>query len=227
MKGSELDICLSRGYFRSRQNVFTRQYVFFEGTYYPAYWLRVDLANVRFGLKQSRLFRVNEKFSVAIKPFVLTQEVETLYSVYRHSLDFNSFESIEACLMGGAIQTLFDTYIIEIRDGHKLIAGGVFDTGERSVAGILNFYDPDYRKFSLGKYLMLLKIQYAQLHLKAYYYPGYLVGGYSKFDYKLFPCEAATQVLDDSRNQWHPFSWEIVTSLFLDRLAKGHPLAVR
>lgn len=227
MKGSELDICLSRGYFRSRQNVFTRQYVFFEGTYYPAYWLRVDLTNVRFGLKQSRLFRVNEKFSVAIKPFVLTQEVETLYSVYRHSLDFNSFESIEACLMGGAIQTLFDTYIIEIRDGHKLIAGGVFDTGERSVAGILNFYDPDYRKFSLGKYLMLLKIQYAQLHLKAYYYPGYLVGGYSKFDYKLFPCEAATQVLDDSRNQWHPFSWEIVTSLFLDRLAKGHPLAVR
>ncbi len=227
MKGSELDICLSRGYFRSRQDVFTRQYVFFDGKYYPAYWLRVDLANVSFGLKQSRLIRVNQIFSVAIKPFVLNQEVETLYSAYRNSLDFHSFESIEACLMGGATQTLFDTHIIEVRDGGKLIAGGIFDTGERSIAGILNFYDPAYRKLSLGKYLMLLKIQYAQLHHKAYYYPGYLLGGYSKFDYKLFPCEAATQVLDESSNHWHPFSWEIVTSLFLDRLAKGRPLAVR
>lgn len=227
MKGSELDICLSRGYFRSRQDVFTRQYVFFGGTYYPAYWLRIDLANVRFGPKQARLFRVNEQFSVRIKPFVLNQEAEELYSAYRNKLDFTSFDSLEACLMGGATQTFFDTHIIELRDGNKLIAGGIFDAGERSIAGILNFYDPAYRKLSLGKYLMLLKIQYARLHQKAYYYPGYLAGGYSKFDYKLFPCEAATQVLDDSSNQWHPFSWEIVTSLFLDRLAKGSPLAVR
>ena len=227
MKGSELDICLSRGYFRSRQDVFTRQYVFFGGMYYPAYWLRIDLANVSYGPKQTRLLRINEKFLVSIKPFILTREVEELYTVYRNSLDFDSFESVEACLFGGTIQTLFDTNIIEIRDEGKLIAGGIFDTGERSIAGILNFYDPAYRKLSLGKCLMLLKIQYARLHQKKHYYPGYLLGGYTKFDYKLFPCEAATQVLDDSSNQWLPFSWEIITSLFLDRLGKGSPLAVR
>ena len=115
--------------------------------------------------------------------------------------------------MGGAVQTVFDSYVIEVRDGEKLIAAGIFDNGDESIAGIMNFYDPEYRRQSPGKYLMLLKTEYARQQQKAYYYPGYIVGNYPKFDYKLFTCQPATEVFDDLANQWVPFSWDILTTL--------------
>ncbi|MEJ7659632.1 MAG: hypothetical protein WKG07_08390 [Hymenobacter sp.] len=48
---------------------------------------------------------------------------------------------------------------MEVRAEGHLIAAGIFDQGTRSLAGIVNFYDPDYRKYSLGKYLMLYEIR--------------------------------------------------------------------
>ncbi len=218
MKGNELDLFLSIGYFRMQQEIFTCQYVVFNNTYCPVHWLRIVLENVKYGPKQSRLFRINEKFSVTINPFVLSKEIEALYALYRSAVDFDAPESVEFWLMNGAHHTVFDTYMIEIRDDSKLIAVGIFDNGERSIAGIMNFYHPDYRKQSLGKYLMMLKINYAQLQHKEYYYPGYLVSNYPKFDYKLFSCEAATEVFDETSGQWFPFSWEVVNILAANML---------
>ncbi len=217
MKESELDFFLGLGYFRMQQEVFTCQFMPANGTFYPVHWLRIVLATVQFGPKQTRLFTINAPFSVTVKPLVLTTELETLYAIYRNSLDFDAPESVEACLMGGATTTAFDTYIIEIRDEGMLIAAGIFDNGERSIAGIMNFYLPDYRRYSLGKYLMLLKIQYARQWHKDYYYPGYLVSHYPKFDYKLFACQAATEVYDDNNDYWLPFSWEAVNALAAGR----------
>jgi arginine-tRNA-protein transferase len=105
---------------------------------------------------------------------------------------------------------VFDTYVVEVRDENKLIAAGIFDNGSQSIAGIMNFYDPAYRKQSLGKFLMLMKINYARQQRKAYYYPGYLVNDYPKFDYKLFPCQSATEVFDANSGTWFPFSWETI-----------------
>ena len=221
MNGTKLDVCLNLGYFRMQQQVFTCQYVVFDNTYYPAYWLRINLSAVVLGPKQSRLMRVNSKFSVAVKAFVLSNEIESLYSLYRGKVDFDAPESVEACLLGGARKTVFDTYVVEVRDEGKLIAAGIFDNGQQSIAGIMNFYDPDYRKYSLGKYLMLLKMKHAQAYRKTYYYPGYIIVGYPKFDYKLFACEAATEVLDDTTGRWFPFSWETVTSLVLDKFDRN------
>ncbi|MCX6215730.1 GNAT family N-acetyltransferase [Spirosoma sp.] len=213
MKGSELDLFLSIGYFRMQQEVFTCQYIVFNDTLCPVHWLRLALANVTFGPKQSRLFRINEPFSVTVKPFVLTQEVEALYALYKRSVDFDAPLSVEFWLLNGALKSGFDTYAIEVRDGSRLIAVGIFDNGETSIAGIMNFYHPDYRKQSLGKYLMLLKINHARSQQKRYYYPGYLVSYYPKFDYKLFPCEAATEVFDENTGRWVPFSWETVDAM--------------
>lgn len=214
MKGSELDFFLSIGYFRMQQEIFTCQYVVFNYELYTAHWLRIVLSKVTFGAKQARLLRTNdEKFSVLIRPFVLTEEIELLYAEYRNSLNFDAPESVRACLLGGAAYTEFDTYIVEIRDGTTLIAGGIFDNGEQSIAGIMNFYHPNYRRYSLGKYLMLHKLNYARTQQKKYYYPGYLVRNYPKFDYKLFACEAATEVFDEIQDSWLPFSWDTVHAL--------------
>ena len=213
MTGIRLDFALSMGYFRMQQDVFTCRWVPFDDAIFPAYWLRIDLAAVRYGPKQSRLFRVNERFSTTVKPLIITAELEDLYARYRNGIDFDAPASVTSCLMGGTTRTVFDSYVIEVRDGEKLVAAGIFDNGDESIAGIMNFYDPAYRKHSLGKYLMLLKMRYAQQQQKTYYYPGYIVGNYPKFDYKLFACEPATEVYDDHRGQWLPFSWDILAEL--------------
>ena len=213
MRGSKLDLYLSKGYFRMQQEVFTCYAVLFEDIVCPVHWLRIVLSDVSLGKEQLRLFRINETFSVTVRPLAITEEIEALYATYKGGINFDAPETVESCLLGGAINNVFDTYAVEIRDESTLIAVGIFDSGGQSIAGIMNFYHPAYRKHSLGKYLMLLKISYAQRHQKAYYYPGYLASKYTKFNYKLFACEAATEVFDAHRDQWYPFSWETVNVL--------------
>ncbi|WP_266368183.1 GNAT family N-acetyltransferase [Tellurirhabdus rosea] len=210
MRGSQLDLYLSYGYFRMHQNIFTCRIVCFDEAFYSVHWLRIVLADVVYGKKQQQVLKANSRFSVRVQPFVLTDEMEELYARYRASVNFDAPLSVESWLYDGDRYTTFDTQLVEVRDGTRLIAGGIFDCGYDSIAGIMNFYDPDYRKFSLGKYLMLQKIEYARQQQKAYYYPGYLIHRYPKFDYKLFACEAATEVFDEATNQWLPFDWAIV-----------------
>lgn len=210
--GEPLDFYLSLGYYRMQQDLFTCRFLQLDGEFHTVHWLRLVLPQVEYGPAQQQLLRRNARFSTVLKPFVLTDELETLYAAYRRSITFDAPASVESFLLDGATRNDFDTYVLEVRDGAQLIAAGIFDEGHRSLAGIMNFYDPAYRKHSLGKHLMLLKINHARSRRMAYYYPGYLVHNYPKFDYKLYPCPAATQVFDALSGQWVPFSWEAVAA---------------
>ena len=65
-------------------------------------------------------------------------------------------------------------------------------------------YDPEYDRYSLGFYTMLLEIEYCmELGLK-FYYPGYVVPGYSRFDYKLRIGDV--DYFDLYSKEWLPFS---------------------
>ena len=207
LRGDALDYYLAQGYYRMQQDLFTCQFLPIDGDLYTVHWLRLVLAHVQFGSEQRRLLRLNERFSVTILPFQLTQEYEALYARYLTTVTFDAPLTVESYLLAGAKHNVFTTNVIEVRDAGQLIAVGIFDSGQRSLAGIMNFYDPTYRRHSLGKYLMLLKIEYALSQQMHYYYPGYLVHGYPKFDYKLFACRAATEVFDCSTGRWLPFSW--------------------
>ncbi|QJD78200.1 GNAT family N-acetyltransferase [Spirosoma rhododendri] len=216
MKGNELDWYLNIGFFRMHQDMFTCQYVVHDNVACPVHWLRLRIADVSLGEKQRRLIRINAAFTVTTQPFVLTSEVETLYAQYKATMTFDAPESVTYWLTNGNRYAVFDTYSVEVRDNGRLIAVGIFDRGNQSIAGIMNFYHPDYARYSLGKYLMLEKIRYAQQHSRSYYYPGYLVSNYPKFDYKLFPCQAATDVFDAGTHQWLPFAWNTVQRLATD-----------
>ncbi len=210
LPGHFLDYYLSQGYYRMGQNLFTCQFLPLETGLYTTHWLRLAVARATYGPKQRRLFRLNERFGVAVRPFRLTPEYDELYARYYQAVDFEGNPSLADLLLDGNSHNVFDTNILEVRDGDRLIAAGVFDSGADSIAGIVNFYDPNYHKHSLGKYLMLLKLEHARRHQLAYYYPGYLVHNYPKFDYKLFACPAATEVFNAATHQWRPFSWEEV-----------------
>jgi arginine-tRNA-protein transferase len=210
VQGDVLDFYLGQGYYRMHQDLFTCQFLPLDGTIYTAHWLRLVLPEVSFGPSQRRLLRLNAGFARELRPFELTEEYEELYARYRAAIDFDAPETVESFTLAGARHNVFPTSVIELRDAGRLIAVGIFDQGNRSLAGIMNFYDPAYRKHSLGKYLMLLKINDARQQGKQFYYPGYVVHRYPKFDYKLFACPAATEVFDSFRGRWVPFSWEAV-----------------
>jgi arginyl-tRNA--protein-N-Asp/Glu arginylyltransferase len=224
LPGDFLDYYLGQGYYRMGQNLFTCQFLPLETGVYTTHWLRLAVARVAYGPKQRQLFRLNEQFTVAVRPFRLTLEYEALYTRYYQSIDFDANPSLGDLLLEGSPHNIFDSHVLEVRDGERLIAAGVFDHGTDSIAGIVNFYDPAYRKHSLGKYLMLLKLEHARRHQLAYYYPGYLVHNYPKFDYKLWACLAATEVFNARTHQWRPFSWEEVNReaarLLADREAR-------
>jgi arginine-tRNA-protein transferase len=110
-------------------------------------------------------------------------------------------------------ETVFDSWMIEVRMGHKLIAVGVFDQGRNSIAGILNYYHPDFARLSPGKFLMLKKIEFAIQNGKEWYYPGYIAYDFPKFDYKVFAHRQSAEIFDPISKLWLPYSPELLSDL--------------
>jgi len=227
IRGDVLDFYLSRGYYRMQQDLFTCQFVPFGEHLGTAHWLRLDLPRVSWGPEPRRLLRRNAGLSAAVVPFRLTAEYEELYARYRAAITFDAAPTIAEVLLGETTHNVFDTRVLELRDGGQLVAAGVFDMGQRTLAGILNFYDPAYRQHSLGKYLLLLKAEHARNLQLDYYYPGYVIHNYPKFDYKLFACPAATEVFDCLRGHWQPFAWDAVAAHSAELLSDWLPEELR
>ncbi len=131
------------------QTIFTTDLLPVNGNIHPVYWLRYVVQKVRYGKKQERLFAINKDFSVSIKPFLLSDELEYLYASYLAIIDFDAPPTVESFLLDGNSASLYETQLIEIRDAGRLVAAGIFDNGENSIAGIMNFYDPGYKVKSM------------------------------------------------------------------------------
>ena len=186
LSGFELDNYLAKGWYRMGQIIFTTNHIACEDAVYRVYWLRYRLSEIIYNKTHLKIIAANKSFTTTIKPFVLNDEIEELYELYKSAVSFQASETVRNFLLDGGVSDIYSTSVIEIRDNEKLIAVGIFDSGNNSIAGIMNFYHPDYKKYSLGKYLMLLKINHATASGKTWYYPGYIVAGFPKFDYKLF-----------------------------------------
>lgn len=165
------------------------------------------------------------------KPLQITPELEGLYRIYRENIDFFTSESLTRLLYDELIpellpENIFNSFTVEWRENDRLIAAGVLDLGEKSSAGIVNFYDPAFKKLSLGKCLMLKKMLISQsLHMD-YYYPGYIGYKYPKFDYKLFIGEEWAELFDPVQQVWLPYSAELlkdISEAYLLKLEKAEP----
>jgi arginyl-tRNA--protein-N-Asp/Glu arginylyltransferase len=200
---SELDAYLERGWFRMGQTIFTTLFIHFKSTMYNTIWLRVDLSNYTADNTQVKLFKRNAKFTTHIRPATITPEKENLYSRYRASVAFQPSESLQHLLYGHSEEiSVFNTYEVAVYHVGRLIAIGYFDLGETAAEGIVSVYDPDYKKYSLGKYLIYKKMEYCKALGMHFYYPGYFVPGYSFFDYKLSIATDSLSFFKLSSKQW-------------------------
>ncbi len=216
--GGQLDAYLAMGWYRIGQVIFTTHHIPHSEGWYRVFWLRFALNRLEKGKKQEQLLTKNAPFTFVIKPLLLTSELEELYQLYHSQISFPASATLEQSLFDHSVHgdengPVFDSYVIEVRDGGKLIAAGIFDRGSKSIAGILNFFDPAYKKFSPGKFLMLLKIQYALEQGMEYYYPGYIAASYPKFDYKLFPGVEAAEIYEPLSKKWLPYSPDLLQTL--------------
>jgi arginine-tRNA-protein transferase len=210
--GPQLDHLLALGWYRMNQYIFTTSHLQYEDLY-RVHWLRYSIAEIKEHASHRRIRKQNTDFRFILNDLdTISAEHEELYSRYRASITFNGAESIQDSLFGDnpTDTSIYQTKCISIFHNNKLIAGGYFDVGEQSAASILHFFDPDYKGYSLGKYLILLTLDYLKANGFRFYYPGYIVEGLPKMDYKLFLGRKDAQYFDPETISWKYFQEDIL-----------------
>jgi arginine-tRNA-protein transferase len=210
-KGQVLDDYLALGYFRMLDEMFTTRSIS-TGKYgkdtmmTPVFWLRTVISQITEKKSVKDLQKKCGRFSCIVKDVIMSNEFEDLFTLYQKHVAFQLFSTPLEYELLDIVGNPFDSKMIEVRDGSKLIAVGFFDIGKEAILGIRNIYHPDYHKFSLGKYLMLQKIDYTRSNQMKYYYTGYISTEGTTYDYKVFPDENAVEVFMPIEKEWLPFS---------------------
>ncbi len=215
----ELDRYLSQGWFRMGQSIFTCYFLHVRGDIYSTVWIRLELTQHQFSKSQRKVIRkVENNFNIKISKAVFDIEKELLYKKYKKRFEEPVAASIKASLMDGLDFNIYDTYEVTIYDGDQLIGVSFFDIGENSIASIMGIYDPDYSRYSLGYYTMLREINFCLEHNMEYYYPGYIVPGYQRFNYKLRI--GNVEYFSPEENRWRTFKEENIKKLQTEQLKK-------
>lgn len=182
---SQLDDYLAKGWYRMGQSIFTTHFLCFKEEFYSALWIRQSLKDFQFSKSLRKIIRRNYKqFEIKFQEADITDEKEVLFQKYKKTFPGHLAPTLLDSLQEGHEGNVFDTYETCVYDGDKLIAFSFFDLGEDSVASIQGIYDPDYNKHSLGLFTMLLEMIFSLKNNFTYFYPGYIVPGNSRFEYK-------------------------------------------
>ena len=206
-KDSMLDNYLAAGYYRTQHLLFTthQTQISNDQKTYPVFWLRIPVKNIVENTAATSIRKKCAAFAILCNKAKINNGINDLYNNYVKGIDFEAAESCSSYLHDIYIENPFNSKMLQIKDHKTLIAAGYFDVGKNSMAGILNFYNPVYKKYSLGKYLMLKKLDYARANNIEFYYTGYISTGSNKFDYKLFSDKKVVEVFLPLEEIWVPF----------------------
>lgn len=200
-----LDKYLATGWHPMGQAMYTCKFSFFNGRLYSAIWTRTCLRDYRFSKRNRKLMRRNaSRFRIEYRPFVLEQAHEKLFERYAQHFDGRLSRTLAAYLLDERDRNIFDSMEARVYDGKRFVAFSCFHVGKCSLASIIGVYDPDYRRYSLGYYTLLLEIAYGLERDFSFFYPGYVIPGNPRFDYKLRA--GHIQFFDFWKQVWRP--WE-------------------
>lgn len=199
LSGNEYDRLLETGWYRMGLSVFTCDFIDFNNRYYRTIWLRYDLNEPIFGKTWHKLLARNKRFRLTFSAATLSEEQAFLFRKYRNAMAFEPAKSIENLLFDGLDDSYspFNTMQVLVWDNDCLIGCSYFDLGEEAAAGISAFYDPEYKEYSLGIFMIYCQMMYVQQLGFRFYYPGYFIPHYTHFDYKL-------RIAKKAQYYWHP-----------------------
>ena len=202
----EFDSYLSQGWYRMTQYLFSISHLFSYRSFDidRVWWLRYHINAIQSHRSHRRIENLNSRFEVKYDKFEsISTEDEALYSRYYQFIDFDGYSSLASCLFDEKEdKKLFNTYTITVLDGANQIAKAYIDLGEKAVLAKVNFYDPDYAKYSLGKFLILKTIEFMRKNDYEWYYPGYIVVDRPKFLYKLFLGKESAEYYHPDSETW-------------------------
>ena len=216
---AQLDHALSRGYYRMAQMIHTDTAILLDNERFAAvYWLRIRLNGPEQSRTQAKALRwLSERFTIhLVGGQLLNDEVEALYDAYKRVIDFaHHTTTARTYLMGEATTNHYPTrtLLVRERDDGRLAAAGFYDEGATANAGILNFYHPDYHRQSLGRALYFLALHMALRTGKAFFYPGYIAQGFTRFDYKTQHISNPMELYDMEAEVWRPFDGDLAGHL--------------
>ncbi len=136
---------------------------------------------------QRRVLRLNKKvYAIESSAKATTERFElfSLYQEYRHfggdmaTMDYFDFQALIE-------ETPVNTSIIDFYDEHETLVGGcLVDTMEDGLSAVYSYFHPEYKKNSLGSYIILWLIERSRQLGLPYVYLGYWVKGSQKMAYK-------------------------------------------
>ena len=199
-----IDELLSEGYFRSGKSMFHCPVTFLDGTANTTIRTRLNLEGHSYR-KSSRKLLANNKqvFTSNFIPLDLDEEVLALYEIYKEECFKGDLSgSLEDWLIGSFDKEIFETKMCKIYKEDQLVAVSFLDIGSKAVASIMGIYHPDFKKYSLGIYSMLLEVEYAKSLKMDFYYPGYILSQSPRFEYK--KKVGNLEFLRFTENKWYP-----------------------
>ena len=159
--------------------------------------LRVPVAEFVRSRSLQRVWRKNADLVVSVGPPRPSLEKWRLYRRYleaEHSGAMTgSAEEFARFLYASPVQTEEIVYVL----GDEIVGVSIADRGPSSLSSVYMYFDPDYRRRSLGTYSILWEIDYCRRTGIPWYYLGFYVQGAPTMAYKgrFRPC----QVLHDQR----------------------------
>lgn len=189
MSPSRMDRYLAGGWFRSCSIFYRAKLICMDERVYSVVNLRLPLSGYVFPKRLRKLYhRNNRRFRVEFGDLEITERKDILYQFQKARFQgFTSNTLHEFFFVNDDFRDVFRTREVRVYDpeNDKLVAVSFFDEGQQSLASLLAVYDPEYSRYSLGTYTMLLEVAYGQQRQKKFFYPGYTLDLPSSFDYKL------------------------------------------
>ena len=211
---AELDEYLAKGWYSMSQHIFSITHWLNYETFDVdrVWWLRYHIQKIQSHRSHRKIRKMNSKFEVKYEKYdVIPEEDQLLYDRYYEWIQFDGYISLDRCLYGEKEnKNLFNSWSINVLDKDKVIAKGIIDLGQKAIMAKVNFFDPEYTKYSLGKFLMLKSIDFMQQNGFEWYYPGYIIVNRPKFNYKLFLGRESAEYYDPETEKWNPYDDKIM-----------------
>ena len=215
-RGGALDAYLAAGWFRGGPFLGYFRVICLNGDVYAVRQVRVRLEGHDFSRSLRRLLRRNgDRFRVQVGPPKIDAERERLYALTATRFSGFMYSTLEGMLFPEDLPSIFETQELAVFSGDELVAVSYFDIGGNSVASLIGLYDDHFARHSLGIYTMLMEIEWSKERGLDYYYPGFVLHGEPRMDYKLR--SGNMQFMEPGR-RWRPLAQMPRRSRLLERI---------
>ncbi len=156
--------------------------------------LRVLVEKFKPSKSQKRLLKKNTQFTTKITTKI-ANNYYPLYESYINTIHYDGamYPATKAQFQSFLLseQQLAKQLFLEIWHKDKLISVAVTDELPNALSAVYTFYHPDYKKFALGVFSILMQLQLSLQLAKPYLYLGYQIDECKKMNYKnrYFPYE--------------------------------------